>query len=102
MLDIEYFKCQIHDELHGAKCYIKLAMLTKTSNPMWSKAFVDMSATELGHATQLYKMFEDYYDSLKTSYKDVPEWIEECRDKIVDMYTEKFAKVKLMHEAYNK
>lgn len=102
MLDLEYFKCQIEDELHGAKCYIKIAMETKSSNPMWSKAFVDMSATELGHATNLYKMCEEYYQKLGTSYTIIPVYIKECYDEITQIYGEKFAKVKYLHELYNK
>lgn len=102
MLDLKYFKDQICDELRGAKCYIKLAIETKTSNPMWSKAFVDMSATELGHATNLYKMFEEYYQKVGSSYSVIPDYLKECYDEAVQMYTEKFAKVRYMHDLYNK
>lgn len=101
-MDAEYFKNQINEELCGAKDYIKKAIELKPMNITWSKMLVDMSAAELNHATNLYKMFNEYYDIMAKKYSEVPEYIEEIRDEVIDCYAEKSAIVKAMHEMYAK
>lgn len=64
--------------------------------------FVDMSAAELGHATNIYKMAEQSYKETKSAYNEVPKWIEDMWDCIVDKYTTCSAKVRYMHDMYNK
>ena len=105
-MDISYFKDKICDELDGACEYIKDAIEHKSTNMAWAKQFADMSAVELGHATNLFKMFEDYFNGL---VKDISEqsragmpWLDSSKKEIVDMYTEKYAKVRYMHELFNK
>lgn len=102
-MNIEYFKDQIKDELDGARCYIKNAIEIKAMNQSWAKTFMEMSAAELTHATNLYKMFEEYYGIISKSYeKGVPDYIEKTRNEIVDMYTECGAKIKYMHEMFSR
>lgn len=100
-MDATYFKDQIEDELHGACCYIKKAIELKPMATAWSKMLVEMSAAELKHAEYLKKMFDEYYQKMTESYKEVPKYIQETRSEIIDMYTEKTAKVKLMHDMFN-
>jgi uncharacterized protein YdhG (YjbR/CyaY superfamily) len=47
-------------------------------------------------------MFEQYYKKLSEEYKEMPDYIQETKDCIVDMYVEKSAKVKYMHEMFSK
>lgn len=96
-MDAKYFKNQICDELNGAKCYIKKAIELKPMAPAWSKMLVEMSAAELKHAEYLYKMFGEYYQQMATTYKTVPQYIQDIREEIVDVYTDMSAKIKLMH-----
>lgn len=101
-MDLEYFKDQICEELHGAKCYIKNAIEIKAMAPNWSPLLVEMSAAELKHAANLYTMAQEYYTKVTAQYNEVPHYLKEMWDCIVDNYTEKTAKVKYMHEMYNK
>lgn len=99
-MDLEYFKCHIKDELEGAKDYIKRAIEIKPMDVSWAKLFVDMSATELQHATNLYNMFLDYCDILEKSYSEMPKYVKTYKDEITDMYTECTATVKMMHDMF--
>lgn len=101
-MDLCYLKDQICDELHGAKDYIKHAFEIRPMAPTWAKSLVAMSATELEHATMLYKMFEEYHAKLVETYGEdkMPEYLEELIEEIVDLYTEKSAKVKYLHDMY--
>lgn len=101
-MDAQYFKNNISDELDGATCYVKRAIEIKAMSPDWAKMFLDMSATELDHATKLWKMFEQYYKIVAEKYKTVPEYIEELYKEASEEYTERSAKVKYMHEMYSK
>ena len=99
---LEYFKTLLCDELHGAEEYIKLALEFKATYPEWAKTFVNMSATELEHATNIYKMAEMSYKETADAYSEPPEFLHEMWEYIVDKYTKKTAKVKYMHEAFNR
>ena len=101
-MDAKYFKDNISDELDGATCYVKRAIEIKAMSPDWAKMFLDMSAAELDHATKLWKMFEQYHKILKDKYTTVPEYIEELYDEAAEEYAERSAKVRYMHEMYNK
>lgn len=99
---LEYFKKLLCDELEGAEEYIKNALEFKATYPEWSKTFVTMSATELDHATNIYKMAEASYDETVRAYSEPPKHLHEMWECIVDKYTTKSAKVKYMHDMYNK
>ena len=103
MMDLEYFKEQIDDELDGGEDYIKLAMETKACHPDWSRTLVSMSSQELGHATDLFRMYEEYQKTLDDAYPDgLPDWISDMQKCITDMYTKRSAMIKYMHEMYKK
>ena len=102
-MSLEFFKDHICEELHSAKEYIKLAIEKRSTNPDWAKMLVNMSAEELSHATNFYKMFEEYYTEVTKAYgANVPEYLSEMSDEITDIYTEKASKVKYLHEMYVK
>ena len=101
-MDIYYFKDQICDELDGAKCYAKNAIEIKAMNTEWAKMFLEMSMAELDHASKLWKMSEQYYKIISDNYKTIPDYIEEVHKEIVNEYTEKSARIRYMHEMYNK
>ena len=99
---LEYFKKLLWEELDGAKEYIKLALEFKSTYPEWAKMFLDMSANELTHATNIYKMADKSYHETITAYKEPPEYLKEMWECIVDKYSSCSAKVKYMHEMYTK
>ena len=100
-MDLKYFYDEICDELCGAKKYIVLAIELKAMTASWSKQLAEMSAQELDHASRLYNMAMEYYNRIIDPYSTkIPEYIEGCKDDIVKIYTEKTAKVQLMHKMY--
>ena len=99
---LEYFKKLLCDELDGAKEYVKLALEFKSTYPEWAKMFLDMSAMELSHAANIYRMSSESYNSTVKAYNEPPKWIEDMWEHMVDMYAEKTSKVKYMHEMYSK
>ena len=101
-MNAEYFKEHICEELDGACDYIKKAIELKAMDVAMSKIFVDMSAAELNHATQLHKMCGEYYAKVTGVYKEAPEYLAETKDFIEDVFPEKSAKILLMHEMYKK
>lgn len=104
-MNLQYFYDQICEELHGAKDYIVNAMEIRAMDQNWSSTLVSMSATELVHADNLYKMFEQYYAIIAKSYgtpDKVPDYLSDMRNKIAEMYMTESAAIKYMHETYKK
>lgn len=97
-----YFKEHICEELDGACDYIKKAIELKAMDATMSKTFADMSAAELNHATQLHKMFGEYYAKVTGPYKETPDYLVKIKDHIEEVFPEKSAKILLMHEMYKK
>lgn len=98
----EYLKEHICEELDGAYGYIKMAIELKAMDPGASKAFAEMSAAELEHAKELYKMFGEYYKKVVEAYKEPPSYLVDIRDCLGESYPEKSAKILMMHEMYKK
>lgn len=101
-MTLEYFYDRICDELSGAEDYITFAMEVRAMDGNFSKQFVEMSAAELDHATRLYKMFEQYYQQAAKAFSTIPEHMTKMQKEIIDKYMTGYAKIKIMHEAYNK
>ena len=99
---VKYFKEQIADELEGALEYAKNAFTMKAMDPSWAKQFIDMASMELNHATRLYSMFEQFYQITSKGFNELPEYIEETRDCIIDCYTTKQVMIKGLIDLYNK
>ena len=102
-MDAYYFKKQIREELDGAEEYIKRAIEIRAMDPSWAKMFVDMSSAELDHASNLFKMFEEYYKKVNEDHIDsIPRYMKEIKECIDDTYMEESAKIRMMHDVYSK
>lgn len=101
-MDQEYFLDQLKDELCGAKDYIVKAIEIKAMDSNWGKMFYDMSVQELNHATNIFKMAQDYYVKVTSAYKEPPAHLQGLMKEISTVYTEQYAMVKYMQEVYNK
>lgn len=101
-MTLEYFHDKICDELSGAEDYVTFAMEVRAMDPSFAKQFVDMSAAELDHAMRLYKMFEQYYAQAAKAFTTIPEHMSNMQKCIVEKYMKGYAKVKALHDAYNK
>lgn len=67
MLDMNYFKEHIKEELDGAKDYIEKAVEAKINHPAWVHTLVSMADTEAEHAGHLMKMLETCIRSKTTA-----------------------------------
>lgn len=98
-MNLIYFKSQICEELQGSRDYVKLAIATRVTDPMWSKHFAQISANELDHANSLFKMAEEFYTKLPE--RDRAGKNGELYRCIVNLITEDGAKIRWMHETLN-
>lgn len=105
-MTFSYLRSQICEELEGACEYIKKALELRISNPSWAKQYVEMSAAELNHAAVQYKIFEEHYTNITAVFSDDQKaampWLSEMLAEVTDLYSEKYAKVKAMHDLFNK
>lgn len=101
-MTLEYFHDRICDELSGAEDYITFAMEVRAMDASFGKQFADMSAMELDHATRLFKMFEQYYGQAAKAFTEIPEHMSKMQKEITEKYMKGYAKVKALHDAYNK
>lgn len=97
-----YLKEHLCEELEGAKEYIQRAIEIKAMDMSWAKMLYEMSVQELMHADNFFKMSQDYYNKVTSVYKEPPQYMEDCMDEIVEMYTEQYATIKQMQEMYSK
>lgn len=100
-MNANYFKEQIIDELHGAKCYIEKAIELKPMAPSWSNKLVEMSASELTHAEYLHGMFEEYYKKMGSAYKKIPKYVQDAYDAVSEVYESSANYIKELHTIYN-
>lgn len=100
-MNIYYLKDHLYEELNGAQDYLKKAMHIKEKMPKWSKTFYDMAQTEMEHATNLYKMFCEYYDQINNDPK-LEEYMVPFKDSIDEAFIERVGAFKYMQELYNK
>lgn len=97
-----YLKEHLCDELDGAKEYIQRAIEIKAMDQTWGKMLYEMSVQELSHASNFYKMIQEYYNKVTSVYREPPEYMEECMDEATEMYTTKYADVKRMQDLYSR
>lgn len=97
-MNAKYFKKQIEEELDGADEYSQLALKYKATNPEWSRTFLDMSNVELGHAENLYSMWNEYCDMYYPNNSCIDDW----KMSITEMYNDRVSDVKSMYAFYGK
>lgn len=102
MMNQLYLKEHLCEELKGAKEYIKRAIEIKAMDASWGKMLYEMSIQELSHADNFFKMAQDYYNKVTSVYKEAPDYLDECMDEIVDMYTEESSAIKMMQNMYSR
>ena len=100
-MDQEYLKDCMCEELDGAKEYIQRAIEIKAMDASWGKRFYEMSTQELNHAQYFFDMSKDYYEKVTSAFKEPPEYMEDCMDESVRIFTERYAQIKIMQGMYN-
>lgn len=99
-MDLQFLREQIKDELSDSKMYAKIAIELKPMTEVWSKKFMEMSADEHKHATNLYGMFNEYCSKISDSYDTVPEYVTEAREDVIESYASCTAVIKEMWAIY--
>ena len=97
-----YYKEKIMDELDGAREYAIAAFNIKPMDMTSAKTYIDMAIGELGHASKLYAMFEQYYQTSSKSVTNMPDCISDTINDIVTYYTTNYAEVKNMVDLFTK
>ena len=97
-----YYKEKIMDELDGAREYAIAAFNIKPMDTTSAKTYIDMAIGELGHATKLYGMFEEYRQTSSKSVTNMPDCIKDICNEIIDHYVTNYAEVKNMVDLFTK
>ena len=101
-MDLTYLKEHICEELADAKEYANHAIELKPMAPTWGKMFIDMASAELTHASNLYKMFVEFYQKIVAAYKETHDYIEEMYKEVCHCYTTKSAEAKIIIDMYSR
>ena len=101
-MDLTYLKEHICEELSDALEYATHAIELKPMAPTWGKMFIDMAAAELTHASNLYKMFVEYYQKISASYSETPDYVEEMYKEVCRCYSRDSAQAKIIIDMYSR
>lgn len=99
-MDLQFLRDQIKDELSDSKMYAKLAIELKPMTESWSKKFIEMSADEHKHATNLYAMFNEYCSKLSDKFEELPDYVDDYRSDVIESYSSCTAVIKEMWALY--
>lgn len=93
MMDMNYFKEHIMEELADAVAYAKKAVEVKNKRPKWCCAYQHMSRNEIQHAGYLRKMMEEalYEDSDRTE-------AEKMYGEVLDEFTKSMAETESLYD----
>lgn len=102
MMYFNWFYESLKEEIDGAMTYAKMAIELKAMNDKMSKTFYDMAVQEGEHAKHLFQMSLDYYDKITSVYNpsEIPTYLTDIKEKIVDCYTSKSVEMKLLFSMY--
>lgn len=100
-MDQKYLKEHMCEELEGAKEYIQRAIEIKAMDQTWGKRFYEMSIQELNHAQYFFDMSKDYYEKVTSALKEVPEYMDDCMEETVRIFTEQYSQIKVMQSLYS-
>lgn len=101
-MDLNYLSGQIDEELYGAKDYIKKAIEVKPMNSEWAKSFSQMAEAEKEHALKLYTMMNDYFEKLKSGYRETPAVMSALVESTRKCFNEDMEKYAVLYSAYQK
>lgn len=101
-MDLKWLHDELVEEIHGALTYAKVAIELKAMSEKMAKTFYEMATQEAEHAKNLYNMAMEYYDKIVEPYSmdNIPTYLSEIKDKILECYTSKSIEVKLLLNMY--
>lgn len=100
-MEAYYFKEHIFEELDGARHYVVKAYECKSDGLSWAKTFIEMASAELDHASNLYKMFNEYFKQFDDK-KDLKDHTGPFREELIRDYLKCSSEIKYMMEMFNK
>lgn len=90
----------IEDELKGAKCYIKLALETKSEYPSLSKTLYNISLQEMEHVKLLHDNIVDIIEDYREEHDEPPAAMLAVYDYLHKKQIEKSADVRNLQSMY--
>ena len=102
IMDLKWLHDELVEEIHGALTYAKVAIELKAMSEKMAKTFYEMATQEAEHAKHLYDMAMEYYDKIVEPYSmdNIPTYLSDIKDKILECYTSKSIEVKLLLNMY--
>lgn len=88
------------DELHGAKCYVKSAILYKNEYPSLAKIMYEHSFDEMDHMTSLHDEVVKLIEAYRREHGEPPADMQAVYDYIHEQLIEKANKIKMYQEQY--
>lgn len=99
-MDLKYFEEHICEELEGARDYIVRAIELKGMDKRWADIFYKMSLEEVGHAKQMFALYEEYVKILSDNLVRRPEYISESMETMIDTYSASLSEITIMQNIY--
>lgn len=96
MREIKELSDEMKEELEGAKCYAKLYVNYKSSNPSLAKKYYEMANDELKHANYLHEMAVEKINKVKEENLSFPEYMEMIWKDKHDAYIDEMANIKVI------
>ena len=90
----------IEDEVEGAECYAKKAVMYKEELPTIGKMFYQLANDELGHVDTLHNAVVGLIKDYREEYGDPPEAMKAVYDYLHEKQISKVAEVKAMLSKY--
>ena len=100
-MDLNWFLDALEDEVEGATTYIKSAIELKAMSDSMSKTLYEMAVQESNHMKNIFDMSMDYYEKISNAWNgNIPSFLTETKEKIVECYTNKSIEIKWLISMY--
>lgn len=92
---------QISDEIDGAKCYAKMALKYKDSQPAAAKLLYTLSEEEMGHVNRLHDAVAKIITEYRAKSGEPPEAMMAVYEYLHDKQIEKTTEVKVLQKQFS-
>ena len=98
---IKALSAQIEEEIDGAKCYAKMAIQYKDSQPAAAKLLYTLSEEEMGHVNRLHDAVAKIITEYRAKSGDPPEAMMAVYEYLHERQIEKATEVKILQKQYS-
>ena len=97
---IKKLSSMIEDEIEGARCYAKMALEYKDSDPEMARIMYQHSLAEMQHMTDLHEIVVSKIDEYRRSKGEPPAAMLAVYEYVHDRHIDEAAEVKAMQNLY--